>query len=153
MATLVHAASAPALDSRPMRTVGLSLAHHGTLASGDVPPTFVAHMAHLLDEAPLPVIVMAIEEAAARGHVPPRTVWRNVGKLAKSLSVHRQGLCGREARCAAQRHLGGLVSAAVDALRRQRPATAEQGFGVASSLFCCATVVRRRLMPIFPSFS
>lgn len=62
------------------------------LASGDAPPTFVAHLAHLLGEAPLPVIVMAVEEAAMREHVPPRTVWRNVGKLAKSLSVHRQGL-------------------------------------------------------------
>lgn len=62
------------------------------LASGDAPPSFVAHLAHLLDEAPLPVIVMAVEEAASREHVPPRTVWRNVGKLAKSLSVHRQGL-------------------------------------------------------------
>ena len=27
------------------------------LASGDVPPSFVTHMAHLLDEEPLPVIV------------------------------------------------------------------------------------------------
>ena len=62
------------------------------LASGDAPPSFVAHLAHLLDEAPLPVIVMAVEEAALREHVPPRTVWRNVGRLAKSLSVHRQGL-------------------------------------------------------------
>ena len=62
------------------------------LASGDVPPSFVAHLAHLLDEAPLPVIVMAVEEAASREQVPPRTVWRNVFKLAESLSVHRQGL-------------------------------------------------------------
>lgn len=62
------------------------------LVTGDVPPSFVAHMAHLLDEAPLPVIVMAVEEAASREHVLPRTVWRNVEKLAKSLSIHRQGL-------------------------------------------------------------
>ena len=62
------------------------------LASGDAPPSFVAQLAHLLDEAPLPVIVMAVEEAALSEHVPPRTVWRNVCKLAKSLSVHRQGL-------------------------------------------------------------
>lgn len=62
------------------------------LASGEVPPPFVAHVAHLLDEAPLPVIVMAVEEAASREHVAPRAVWRNVGKLAKSLAIHRQGL-------------------------------------------------------------
>lgn len=62
------------------------------LVSGDVPTSFVAHMAHLLDEAPLPVIVMAVEEAASREHVPPRQVWRNVAKLAKTLAVSRQGV-------------------------------------------------------------
>jgi transcriptional regulator with XRE-family HTH domain len=62
------------------------------LASGEVPPTYVAHLAHLLDEAPLPVIVMAIEEAASREHVPPRRVWRNVAKLAKTLAISRQGV-------------------------------------------------------------
>lgn len=62
------------------------------LASGDVPEPFVAHLTHLLDEAPLPIIVMAVEEAASREHVLPRQVWRNVAKLAKSLAVYRQGL-------------------------------------------------------------
>ncbi len=62
------------------------------LASGDVPPSFAPHVLHLLDEAPLPLIVMAVEEAAERAHVPPRTVWRNVGKLARELETHRQGL-------------------------------------------------------------
>lgn len=62
------------------------------LAGGDVPPPFIAHVAHLLDEAPMSIIVMAVEEAASRERVPPRAVWRNVEKLAKSLSVHRQGL-------------------------------------------------------------
>lgn len=62
------------------------------LASGELPPAYVAHMAHLLDEAPLPVIVMAIEEVASREHVPLRRVWRNVAKLAKTLAVSRQGV-------------------------------------------------------------
>ena len=35
------------------------------LASGDVPPTFAPHLTHLLDEAPVPTVVMAVEEAAA----------------------------------------------------------------------------------------
>lgn len=52
------------------------------LASGDVPEPFVAHLTHLLDEAPLPIIVMAVEEAASHEHVLPRQVWRNVAKLA-----------------------------------------------------------------------
>jgi DNA-binding XRE family transcriptional regulator len=63
-----------------------------TLVSGEVPPSFVPHLVHLLDEAPVPIVVMAVEEAAARAHVSPKTVWRNVARLAKSLSVHRQAL-------------------------------------------------------------
>jgi hypothetical protein len=35
---------------------------------------------------------MAVEEAAAKEGVAPKTVWRNVAKLARSLAVHRQGL-------------------------------------------------------------
>ncbi|MCW5580554.1 MAG: helix-turn-helix domain-containing protein [Luteimonas sp.] len=62
------------------------------LASGDVPATYAPHLAHLLDEAPVQMVVMAVEEAASKAHVPPRKVWRNVAKLAKSLSAHRQDL-------------------------------------------------------------
>ena len=47
---------------------------------------------HLLDEAPVPTVVMAVEEAAAQAHLPPRKVWRNVARLAQSLSVHRRAL-------------------------------------------------------------
>ena len=62
------------------------------LASGEVPPSFAPHLTHLLDEAPVPIVVMAVEEAASRAHLPPRQVWRNVAKLAESLSVHRRAL-------------------------------------------------------------
>jgi hypothetical protein len=62
------------------------------LASGDVPPAFAPHLTHLLDEAPVPTVVMAVEEAAAHAHLPPRQVWRNVAKLAEALSVHRRAL-------------------------------------------------------------
>lgn len=62
------------------------------LASGDVPATYAAHLAHLFDEAPVQLVVMAVEEAASKAHVPPRKVWRNVAKMAKSLSAHRQSL-------------------------------------------------------------
>lgn len=64
------------------------------LASGDVPATYAPHLAQLLDEAPVQIVVMAVEEAALKAHVPPRKVWRNVAKLAKSLSAHRQDLWG-----------------------------------------------------------
>ena len=62
------------------------------LVSGSVPKGYAAHLTHLLDEAPLPLVVMAVEEAAANEGVAPKAVWRNVAKLARSLAVHRQGL-------------------------------------------------------------
>ena len=63
-----------------------------TLASGDVPPLFAPHLTHLLDEAPVTTVVMAVEEAAEHAHLQPRKVWRNVAKLAQSLAVHRRAL-------------------------------------------------------------
>ena len=81
------------------KTASVSYAHElapevleQVLATGDVQPSFAPHLTHLLDEAPVPTIVMAVEEAAAHAHLPPRQVWRNVAKLAQSLSVHRRAL-------------------------------------------------------------
>ena len=81
------------------KTASVSYAHElapevleQVLSSGDVPPSFSPHLTHLLDEAPVPTVVMAVEEAAAHAHLPPRKVWRNVAKLAQSLSVHRRAL-------------------------------------------------------------
>jgi transcriptional regulator with XRE-family HTH domain len=63
-----------------------------TLVTGEVLASFLPHLAYLLDEAPVSVVVMAVEEAAAHANVPPKTIWRNVAKLAKTASVHRQVL-------------------------------------------------------------
>ena len=52
----------------------------------------LTHLTHLLDEVPVPLVVMAVEEAAANKGVAPKAVWHNVAKLANSLAVHRQGL-------------------------------------------------------------
>ncbi len=60
------------------------------LAQGLVPEQYVAHLTHLLEEAPVSIVVMAVEEAARREQVSPRAAWRNVGKLAQALEVHRQ---------------------------------------------------------------
>jgi transcriptional regulator with XRE-family HTH domain len=62
------------------------------LVSGNVPKGYAAHLTHLLDEAPVSLVVMAVEEAAAKEGVAPKAVWRSVAKLARSLAVHRQGL-------------------------------------------------------------
>lgn len=64
------------------------------LATGELPAIYAPHLAHLLDEAPVSMIVMAVEEAAAKRHVPARKVWRNVAKLARTLSAHRLELWG-----------------------------------------------------------
>jgi len=62
------------------------------LVSGSVPKGYAAHLTHLLDEAPVPLVVMAVEEAAASKGVAPKAVWRNVAKIARSLAVQRQSL-------------------------------------------------------------
>jgi hypothetical protein len=61
------------------------------LVSGSVPKGYAAHLTHLLDEAPVSLVVLAVEEAAANEGVAPKVVWRNVAKLARALAVHRQG--------------------------------------------------------------
>ena len=62
------------------------------LVSGCAPQGYAAHLTYLLDGAPVPLVVMAVEEAAANEGVSPKAVWRNVAKLARSLAVHRHGL-------------------------------------------------------------
>ncbi|MBU3693729.1 MAG: helix-turn-helix domain-containing protein [Rhodocyclaceae bacterium] len=62
------------------------------LVSGSVPEDYAAHLTHLLDEAPLALVVMAVEEAASKEGVSPRLVWRNLSRLARALGVHRQEL-------------------------------------------------------------
>lgn len=65
-----------------------TLAH--ALVTGQVPSQYVAHIAHLLDEAPIPVLVMAVEDAAQHEHVKPRRIWGNIARLAKDLGLARQ---------------------------------------------------------------
>jgi len=65
-----------------------SLAH--ALASGEIPPGMEPHLATLLDEAPLRIVVMAVEEAARRERVPPKRIWRNLGRWAAELRSPRR---------------------------------------------------------------
>lgn len=62
------------------------------LVSGQVPRQYIAHIARLLDEAPVPIIVMAVEEVAQNEHVQPKAVWHNISKFAKSLDLSRKHL-------------------------------------------------------------
>jgi transcriptional regulator with XRE-family HTH domain len=58
------------------------------IRTGKIPDAFRAHFATLLDEAPIPVVVRAVE-AAFRNDVP-KTIWRNVAKWSKDLNCTRQ---------------------------------------------------------------
>jgi len=62
------------------------------LATGEAPAGFEAHIGHLLDETPLELVVMAVEEAAEREHRAPTAIWSNVSLLAKKLSDRRREL-------------------------------------------------------------
>jgi transcriptional regulator with XRE-family HTH domain len=60
------------------------------LASGEIPPGMEPHVAVLLDEAPLRIVVMAVEEAARRERVPPKRIWRNLARWAVELRSPRR---------------------------------------------------------------
>jgi transcriptional regulator with XRE-family HTH domain len=60
------------------------------LASGRMPPGTEPHIALLLDEAPLQIVVRAVEEAARREQVPPKQIWRNLARWAAALRSPRR---------------------------------------------------------------
>jgi transcriptional regulator with XRE-family HTH domain len=60
------------------------------LVSGVLPKAYAAHIGTLLDEAPLPVIVAAVEAAAAQGGVPAAKVWKHVGAWARAMLSPRK---------------------------------------------------------------
>lgn len=60
------------------------------LAGGALPPEIAPHVATLLDEAPLQIIVSAVEEAAQLQHVAPKAIWRHVIKWAHDLQSPRR---------------------------------------------------------------
>ena len=62
------------------------------LSSGIAAEELHSNLLHFLDEAPLPVVVMAVEETAQQEGVHPATIWRNVGKLGKQLGAIRHAL-------------------------------------------------------------
>ncbi|MFC4484236.1 helix-turn-helix domain-containing protein [Cupriavidus campinensis] len=63
-----------------------------TLATGNVPVGFEAHIGHLLDETPVEVVVMAVEEAAEQESVSPASIWAQVSHLASHFASARKEL-------------------------------------------------------------
>lgn len=59
------------------------------LTTGTLPPADVATLLHFLDEAPLSIVVMAIEQAAQLSGVPITQIWRNVDQIAAAWSSTR----------------------------------------------------------------
>lgn len=62
------------------------------LAAGHAPPGYEAQMLHFLDEAPVSLVVMAVEEAAQLEATTPAKVWLGVAKLARELDATRREL-------------------------------------------------------------
>lgn len=52
------------------------------LVSGVVPAGLTAHIATFLDEAPLTLLVAAVQEAAQRGRVSLNSIWRHLEQWA-----------------------------------------------------------------------
>lgn len=72
------------------RTALSSMELARALADGALPAGITPHVATLLDEAPLPIIVSAIEEASKQEHVPPKKIWRHVIRWAHELQSTRK---------------------------------------------------------------
>ena len=60
-----------------------------SLACGKLPDNIYPHVATLLDEAPLEIIVSAVEEAAKDNHISPKLIWKNIHRWAYEMQSPR----------------------------------------------------------------
>ena len=60
-----------------------------SLVSGKIPEPIFPYIASLLDEAPLPLIVLAVEEAAKASNTPPKSIWKNIDRWAHEMRSPR----------------------------------------------------------------
>ena len=60
------------------------------LASGAIPPNKRAHVATLIDELPVGMIVSAVEEVAIQANVSPKKIWRHITQWAKDFQSPRR---------------------------------------------------------------
>jgi len=59
------------------------------LVKGELPAHMLPHVATLLDEAPLPLIVGAVLEIATAYKQSPKSIWKNVSKWAAQVQSDR----------------------------------------------------------------
>lgn len=60
-----------------------------TLVSGSIPPEYRAHLATLINEAPAPLLIRAVQSAAKRRHVQPKAIWKNLSRWSHELQTTR----------------------------------------------------------------
>lgn len=59
------------------------------LTTGEVPPAFLSHVLHLLDEASIQSVVMAVEQAAHKTGIPIEVIWHNVEQISEKTRSRR----------------------------------------------------------------
>jgi hypothetical protein len=59
------------------------------LTTGILPPADVPTFLHFLEEAPLSIVVMAVEQAAQESGVAIKQIWRNIDQIAAAWSSTR----------------------------------------------------------------
>ena len=60
------------------------------LVDGELPPSITPHIATLLDEAPLALIVAAVEEVAVASSQSPKLIWKHLLQWARDLKSPRE---------------------------------------------------------------
>lgn len=60
------------------------------LSTGNIPPGRDAHLATLIDEAPLSLVVSSVEMAAIQSAVPPKHIWKHVSEWARMFRSSRK---------------------------------------------------------------
>jgi transcriptional regulator with XRE-family HTH domain len=60
------------------------------LVDGELPPSITPHIATLLDEAPLALIVAAVEEVAVASSQSPKLLWKHLLQWAHDLKSPRE---------------------------------------------------------------
>jgi len=61
-----------------------------SLVTGMPPIGFEPHIRYLLDEVPISIVVMAVEETAAHENCPPAQIWNNLSQLATTYGGSRR---------------------------------------------------------------
>jgi hypothetical protein len=59
------------------------------LATGSTPSDFLSHVLHFFDEAPIQVIVMAVEQVSQLRSLPISIVWQNVSAISCEVRSRR----------------------------------------------------------------